>query len=163
MLRRLIVMRHAKSSWKSGAQSDHERPLNERGQRDAPRVARRLVELGWCPEHILSSDAERTRETCAGMLDELGEVPVELTREFYLAGLEEIRNALARVSATAGPVLVLGHNPGWEEAARWLSGQQVVLKTACAALLEREAATWTSALEPGAWALTELIRPRELP
>ena len=46
MTRRLIVMRHAKSSWKSGAATDHERPLNKRGRRDAPRVAQRLEELG---------------------------------------------------------------------------------------------------------------------
>ena len=67
MHRRLIIMRHAKSSWTSGALSDHERPLNARGIRDAPRVGAALVKRGWLPQLVLSSDSERTRETFAGM------------------------------------------------------------------------------------------------
>ena len=67
MRRRIIVMRHAKSSWKSGARDDHARPLNKRGRRDAPRIAARLAELGWVPERVISSDSERTRQTWARM------------------------------------------------------------------------------------------------
>ena len=90
------------------------------------------------------------------------EVSDSMPAREYLAGLEEIQNALLQVPAAVGPVLVLGHNPGWEEAAGSLSGQHVFLKTACAALLERDAPDWSSALEPGTWTLTELIQPREL-
>ncbi len=65
MTRRLIVMRHAKSSWKHAGLTDHQRPLNKRGRKDAPRVARALIERGWTPRRVLSSDAARTRETWA--------------------------------------------------------------------------------------------------
>ena len=68
MAKRLLVTRHAKSSWKSGEDSDHARPLNKRGRRDAPRVAAHLVGLGWVPEQVLSSDSQRTRETLGLML-----------------------------------------------------------------------------------------------
>ena len=60
MQRRLMVMRHAKSSWKSQVPTDHERPLNERGRRDAARVGKRLAELGWVPDFVVSSDSRRT-------------------------------------------------------------------------------------------------------
>jgi len=63
MQRRLMLMRHAKSAWQSQAPSDHERPLNERGRRNAPRVGKRLAELGWVPDHVIGSDSRRTRET----------------------------------------------------------------------------------------------------
>ncbi len=63
MQRRIIVMRHAKSSWKSDAPDDHSRPLNRRGRRDAPRVAQELARRGWVPERVFSSDARRTRQT----------------------------------------------------------------------------------------------------
>ena len=86
--RRLIVMRHAKSSWSSGAQSDHQRPLNDRGRRDAPRVATALVDANWLPDLILSSDAQRTRETYDGMAVSFpGEISVQFLSSFYLAGL----------------------------------------------------------------------------
>ena len=67
MTRRLIVMRHAESSWDSSMGSDHERTLNERGRKDAPRVGAALVQKGWIPELVLSSDAQRTSETFAGL------------------------------------------------------------------------------------------------
>ena len=84
--RRLIVMRHAKSSWASGAQSDHQRPLNDRGRCDAPRVATALVDANWLPDLILSSDAQRTRETYDGMAVSFpGEIPVQFLSSFYLS------------------------------------------------------------------------------
>lgn len=160
MNRRLIVMRHAKSSWKTDAPTDHARPLNKRGRREAPRVARRLHELDWVPEQIVSSDSARTTETVERMaLD----VPVTFSRDLYGAGVEEVRLAVGDLGDEITSVMVVGHNPGWEEVVEWLAGESVVMKTACAALLEREASTWAAAVaEPGAWRLIEVIRPREL-
>ena len=62
MQRRLMLMRHAKSSWKSQVPTDHERPLNERGRRDAARVGKRLAKLGWLPDVVVGSDSRRTEE-----------------------------------------------------------------------------------------------------
>ena len=92
-------MRHAKSSWDSPAKNDHERPLNDRGRRDSPRVAQHLAEIGWQPQLILSSDAQRTRETAELMLSvwEAG-VAVEFSPELYLAGAGAVAGAVAEVS-----------------------------------------------------------------
>ncbi len=162
--RRLIVMRHAKSSWKSEARTDHERPLNKRGRRDAPRVGAHLAEIGWLPDLVLSSDSMRTQLTYAGLTDGLGSVPVEWLPAFYHGGTEALRTALAEVPDEIGSVLVLGHNPGWEEAVGWFTGGSIILKTACAALLENDNPSWPAAIaERGVWRVHTVIRPGEVP
>lgn len=159
---RLVLMRHAKSSWKSGAPTDHARPLNGRGRRAAPKVAAELVRLGWVPDLVLSSDAARTRETWERMRPVLGEAKIILRHELYMAGVEELRLALA-ARGDGQTVLALGHNPGWEEALAWLSGHQEVLKTADAALLSSSATSWAQSVgTPRLWSLEGLVRARAL-
>jgi phosphohistidine phosphatase SixA len=164
MKRRLILMRHAKSSWKSDAPTDHARPLNRRGRRDAPRVARRLVELGWVPERTISSDSARTRETFQLMSDQLpSQSEVRFTGALYHADVTALCSQLAEVPTECVCVLALGHNPGWEDAAEWLTGQPIQMTTANAALLESAGSSWALAVqEPACWHLRELIRPKEL-
>ncbi|CUI31374.1 SixA phosphatase family protein [Cognatishimia activa] len=99
-------MRHAKSSWHHSG-PDHGRPLNERGYESAPKVGAWLRARGFEPDAILSSDAKRTRETCAG----LGfDVPTRFERSLYLADPETMFAELK--AETADTVLMLGHNPG---------------------------------------------------
>ena len=164
MLRRLIILRHARSPLKSGASTDHERPLNPRGCRSAPEVARRIIELGWAPQWIVSSDSTRTRETCEHMLPVLPEpARVEFLNSLYLAGREELWEVLAGVPSSIECVLALGHNPGWEAVVRWCSGQQVVLGAANAALLEGHGENWKASVEkPGGWTLKGIVRVQEL-
>lgn len=162
-MRRLILMRHAKSDWHTG-QQDHSRPLNRRGQRDAPRVASELASLGWVPEAVLSSDSQRTTETWARMARALGamDVPVHHTRNLYLAGLGALQQEIARVPDDVRTVLALGHNPGWENAASVLGGAPVHMTTANAVLLELDALPWARALEAPARRLVAVLRPKEL-
>lgn len=164
MLRRLIVMRHAKSSWKSEAVEDHDRPLNKRGRRDSPVIAGHLQEIGWAPEVVLSSDSARTTETLHCMIDAFQPRPrVDFLRGLYHGGIHELREAAARVSSEVGTVLALGHNPGWEDAVHWLTAQHVELKTANAALLESSGQSWRDVLQgEGSWQLLEVIRPKQL-
>jgi len=163
MQRRLIVMRHAKSSWDSGASGDHARPLNPRGRRDAPRVARHLAELGWTPDRVWSSTSQRTTETWELMAPELREgLQVTFDRRLYLAGLGTLQEVASEWPEDARTLLVLGHNPGWEDAASQLSGSPISMTTANAVLLEGEGSTWAEALERS-WTLHQQLRPRELP
>lgn len=161
-MKRLVLMRHAKSSWKQEGQADHERPLNKRGKRDAPRVAARLAELGWRPELAVLSDAQRTRETWALMAEGLGRPPARETGRFYLAGIGAIRHEAGALEDGVKTALFLGHNPGWEDAASALSGEEVSMTTANAALLESAAGSWAEAVS-SPWRLIELIRPKDLP
>lgn len=165
MPKRILVTRHAKSSWKS-EEDDHARPLNKRGRRDAPRVAAHLVGLGWVPERVISSDSQRTRETLELMLEVFEPEPeVEFTRSFYLAGPSEVATELRNLPDSVETVMVLGHNNGWEDVVTWLTGEEVLLTTINAALLSwRGEASWEEALSdaPG-WTLHEVVRPKELP
>ena len=160
--RRLIVMRHAKSSWDSPSDSDHQRPLNDRGRRDAPRVAKHLASIGWQPQHVLSSDAERTRETASLLLREWEDgVAAEFSENLYLAGAQELETELGAISEEVDTLLVLGHNPGWEHIVHRLTGESVVMKTSAAALLNGMCESWGEAFQTS-WNLTAIVYPREL-
>lgn len=162
--RRLIVMRHGKSSWTSAASTDHARPLNDRGRRDAPRVAEKLVELGWQPQLILSSDAQRTRDTVELMRPAwAGDVAVEFLRALYLAGYDALVNVCGIVDDDVVTLLTLGHNPGCEAIVETLTGEPITMKTATAALLTGAGARWSDALSSRRqWKTLDVIYPREL-
>ena len=164
MKRRLIVMRHAKSSWANSGLTDHQRPLNKRGKRDAPRVGIRIEERGWIPDLILSSDSQRTRETSIALTSTFSKpISVEYWREFYLAGISAVVPVVSQVDGDVSVLMILGHNPGWEHVVYHLAGVDVVMKTATAALLELDAVDWNQAIRSsGDWSLTEVIYPREL-
>jgi phosphohistidine phosphatase len=162
-MRRLILMRHAKSDWSAG-EPDHGRPLNHRGRRDAPRIATHLAELGWVPDLVLASDSQRTRETWDRMSRVLsGPIPVRTTRALYLAGLGALQDEAARLPETVRTVLALGHNPGWEAAAGRLAGAPIRMTTANAALFELGEVGWEAALEAASPRLLTVLRPKELP
>lgn len=160
--RRLILMRHAKSDWAEGGLSDHERPLSPRGRRDAPEVAGALLSRGWVPDVVVSSSANRTRQTWARMSGAFEpEVPAQFVDAFYLAGLGALQDAARSWDPSWVTVLCLGHNPGWEHAVSQLSGVPTGLTTGNAALLEVRAPTWAEALGRP-WELIALLRPRDL-
>lgn len=163
MDRRLVVMRHAQARPADTGEGDHERRLTDPGRRDARRIADRLVELSWAPERVVCSDAARTVETWSRMVERLPRVAaVVTTPELYGAGMEELAAVVAEQPDEAGSLLVLGHNPGWEEIVATLSGEHVALGTSNAALLARTGAPgWREALEPGSWRLVDLLRPKE--
>jgi len=165
MERRLILLRHAKSAWDTDAASDHDRPLNKRGRRDAPRIGARIAELGWAPEWVLSSDAARTRETWRRLSEAFAsEAQLSFTARLYHAGLSTLRAEAAAVPAEITTLMAIGHNPGWEQAAATLCGQPDLTMTTCnAALLSASADSWPEALaRDGGWELHELLRPKTL-
>ncbi len=103
----LILTRHAKSAWDAPAPSDHARPLNKRGRRSAKAVGQWLRDHEYLPDAILSSSAQRTRETHALLsLD----APASFTERLYLASSELMFQVLKE--AQSPTVLMLGHNPG---------------------------------------------------
>jgi phosphohistidine phosphatase len=160
--RTLIVLRHAKSDWSTGDE-DHARPLNKRGKRDAPRVGEELARRGLRPERVLTSDARRARDTYKRMRTHFPDASVETVPSLYLAGLDAVRACLAPLPSDVRVVMVVGHNPGWEDMVSELTGVPTVLTTANAAVLTRDAATWWEAMDgAGGWSLAALVRPRDL-
>lgn len=103
----LILMRHAKSSWGNPKLDDFDRPLNERGRRDAPRVGLWLRQHALEPEDALCSTAVRAKQT----LDELGlETPTIFLPDLYMATPAQLMKAIK--GASSKRLLVIAHNPG---------------------------------------------------
>jgi phosphohistidine phosphatase len=111
-MKRVILMRHAKSSWANPSQSDHQRPLNARGREDVPNMARRLINKGIVPELLLVSDSSRTMETRELLMPFLPAVPTQYIPELYLASPLTIIKHLKNTDNLIDTVLVLAHNPG---------------------------------------------------
>jgi phosphohistidine phosphatase len=126
---RLALVRHAKSDWGDPSLDDHDRPLNDRGLRDAPRMARVLAEADFRPEVILSSTALRARTTAEAFAAEL-DVAVNLDPDLYGA---PARTLLAKAAASAAHrVVVVAHDPGMSVLAGQLSGGEIGHMPTCA-------------------------------
>ncbi|MEO1206229.1 MAG: histidine phosphatase family protein [Pseudomonadota bacterium] len=111
---RLILYRHAKSSWEKLEQEDHERPLNERGSKAAPKMAKWLASNGFKPDLVLCSNAVRTRATLALTLPAFdAPLPdIVIDDALYLASAEVILERVRVHAGRAPTVMVVGHNPG---------------------------------------------------
>ena len=147
---RLILMRHAKSDWSHADLSDHERPLNQRGFRDAPAMAKWIESEGLRPDLILCSSAERTCQT-ASLMNEAWSEAVEVTTSdsLYLASANAIFYTVASQSIASGvaerpqTVMVLAHNPGISHAASVLASEMIQLPTAALVVIEIRAEAWS--------------------
>jgi phosphohistidine phosphatase len=122
-MKTLTLVRHAKSSWKHSDLSDRERPLNKRGERDAPMMGQRIVAAGIRPSLIISSPAVRAWTTAKIVANEIGYPREFLQREdsLYLASLDNILDILVAQDSEFNNVMVVGHNPGLTIFANYLS------------------------------------------
>lgn len=153
-------MRHAKSSWSHG-EADHERPLNGRGRRAAAAVGGVLRARKLIPDLIWSSDSARTRETVARLFED------EDIETAYLADLYHAEaNKVLYVCQSRGEpdietLLLVGHNPGWEDLYAYFTGTTRRYPTGGCTILKRtdSDADW---LDAKAWRLTDFIHPRDL-
>ncbi|WP_323004981.1 histidine phosphatase family protein [Pseudorhodobacter sp.] len=119
MTKRLILTRHAKSSWDDPRTPDHDRPINERGKRAAADLGQWLASRGYVPGEVLCSDALRTRETYSGIRAALPDAPeATLKSTLYNAGVDVMLAVLRH--ATADTVMIIAHNPGIAEFANRL-------------------------------------------
>src|SRR5262249_36255902 len=117
-MRRLLLLRHAKSSWSDPGTSDHERPLSRRGQEAAPRVGAYLNRHKLTPDSVLCSTALRTRETWELVAGELASTPpMSYVERLYDAAPRAILDVLRHAEPGTKSLLVVGHNPGLQEVA----------------------------------------------
>ena len=124
-MKKLYLMRHAKSSWKKPL-PDHERPLKKRGRKAAKEMGKALKKAGIFPDLILSSDALRAKQTALLVAEELG-LPSEKIRlepRLYEADLSQILHVIQNVENSVDSILLVAHNPGISEAAVALSREE---------------------------------------
>ncbi|WP_210571060.1 histidine phosphatase family protein [Streptomyces sp. GESEQ-4] len=167
-LRRLVILRHAKSAWPDGV-PDHDRPLAPRGRRDAPAAGIALAEADCLPDLALCSTAVRARQTWELASDQWGTPPpVNHDPRLYGADVPDLLSVVHDVSAEVETLLLVGHNPGLEELVLALAGDslddalervRVKFPTSAIAILAWYGTSWRG-LAPGGALLTSMMVPR---
>ncbi len=112
-MKKLWIVRHAKSSWSDYSLPDHDRPLNKRGKRDAPFMAKHIAENHTRPELLLSSTANRAYTTCLNFKDALGldEDSVVKVPELYHASIATCLDIIKNIDEKYDVAAIFGHNP----------------------------------------------------
>lgn len=160
-MKTLLIMRHAKSDYPPDVRSDFDRPLNERGRNDLPRIARLLGDFGPRPDAILASPALRARQTAEGLTTALN-LPanaLNFDESLYLAPPQTLSQAIAKLPKTAQTGLLIAHNPGLEEWIGQLSGARIALPTAGLAAIQLGCSCWTE-IEQASGQLFYFVVPR---
>lgn len=143
--KRITLLRHAKAIAGAGSMADRDRPLNDRGRRDAPLMGRRLHAAGARPGLILTSPAARALETARLVAREL-RYPLErlqLDSDLYLASPQEILDVIARQDETLSDIVVCGHNPGLTELLNQVTGADIDNLPTCGfGVIEAAIDTW---------------------
>jgi phosphohistidine phosphatase len=167
-MKRLYLLRHAKSSWKDTSLHDHDRPLAGRGRRAAKAIARHMRAHDMEPELVLCSTARRARETLEGIEPSLAAAAVEVEPDLYAASAPALLERLRSLPDTVKSVMVIGHNPGLQELALELArpasaASELAAKypTGALATLAFEASSWQE-LDRDTAELVELVLPRDL-
>ena len=162
-MKTLLVLRHAKSSWKEDSLPDRERPLNKRGREDAPKMGALLRKQDLLPDLVLSSPARRARSTAELVIEESGyDGEVEFRETLYSFESGSYLKALSELADTCQRVLVVGHNPAMEELVEALTGEYLPMPTAALAQIELPIEHWSELAKRRSGRLVNLWRPKEL-
>jgi len=126
-LKSLLLIRHAKSSWEDAGLSDYERPLNDRGKKDAPMMAERLYERGIKIDAFVSSPAKRAKKTAEQFAKQYKKEPTELIfkTELYLAGEDTFYSVAEKLNDDLECVAFFSHNPGITDFANSLTDARI--------------------------------------
>lgn len=169
-MKRLTILRHAKSSWDDASRGDFDRPLNPRGWKDARRVGRELKHRKMHFDFGLASPAARVRETLDGLAEGFGEFTFEVRFEprVYEASAAILLDLVRSLPEETSDALLVGHNPGLERLVVELTLEgklhdQVARKfpTAAVAVMELPGERWVD-VRPGSGMLAELILAKDL-
>jgi phosphohistidine phosphatase len=158
----LLLLRHAKSDWDSGPGGDHDRPLSGRGRKAAARMGRFLAAAELVPDLCLTSSAVRAADTLARAARHGGweHVPREERRSLYGAGPADVVGLLSSLPDEIHRILLVGHEPGWSETVRLLTGgSSVRMATGTLARIDFEVDRWVDC-RAGGGRLSALVTPR---
>jgi phosphohistidine phosphatase len=144
-MKTLVLIRHAKSSWKHHELKDYQRPLNGRGRRDAPLMAERFSHLEPKPDLLVSSHAVRAQETAKVFAQDLG-YPLEriqLNEQIYEAMSDTLLNIISELPDKHQRVALFGHNPGFTNLVDALTTENIInLPTAGVAVIDLPIKKW---------------------
>ena len=162
-VKKLLLLRHAKSSWENASLPDFERPLNKRGMRAAPLIGKFMNEQKLRPDMVLSSPAQRARDTAVLALEAGGiETELRYDERIYEADVPRLLEVIRQIEETRGEVMLVGHNPGFEDLLAYLTGEHRHMATATLARIVLDCANWSAAGERGSGRLELFVKAKEL-
>ena len=155
-------MRHAKSSWDDPSLSDFERPLNDRGKRNAALMGEFIRREGLAPDVIVTSPAMRAKTT-AEMTKQEGDLDAKIILDgrVYEASANALREVASGIDDAHSSSMLVGHNPGMEDFIRYLTGSVEAMPTAALAVIELDISRWTD-IRQDTGRVTDVFRPKEL-
>ncbi|RJG11032.1 histidine phosphatase family protein [Pseudomonas cavernicola] len=144
-MKRLFLIRHAKSSWDDAAQPDKDRPLNDRGRSDAPKIGERLAKRDVKPDLILSSPAVRALETAEIIARKLDyrRKDIVVDDRLYAVEADDLLEVIRELGDQLKLVMIFGHNPELAELAQRLSGEITQMPTCAVAEFRFDAKSWS--------------------
>lgn len=161
-MKTLLLLRHAKSSRKDNDVRDFDRPLNQRGLKAAPSIGRLIGKRKLQPDLVLSSPAERARQTTQLVFEAAGlKTEVRYDERIYEATGAHLFEIVGQIEEDANVAMLVGHNPGLEELLEALTGEAHNLPTAALAGIELDIEKWNK-VRAGAGRLDWLVTPKEL-
>ena len=158
------MLRHAKSDWYSDANTDFERPLNKRGKTDAPRMGEEIMERGIVPDHILSSPAKRAVSTAKRVAKSSGyKGKIEFLDDFYFGAIADIIDHVRKLDNSIKRVMLVGHNPIWEQISEKLidGNYDIEMPTASLVSIDIEIDSWQE-LTMGIGKFNWILNPKML-
>ena len=161
-MKRLLMLRHAKSDWNSGAPTDHERPLAGRGRKAAKAMGRFMALANLVPDYAITSSAIRARATLQ-LAMEAGDwdCPVNTTPDLYETGVEGVLGVVAETPESEDSVLIVGHQPTWGGVAQVLTGGSLRMATGTLVGITLHVESWRS-IRTGVGELAFVVPPRLL-
>ncbi len=165
----LYIMRHAKSDWSGPGIADFDRPINQRGRKNAKRIGQWMLENDHVPEKIISSSALRARETTELVIEQIkgAATAVMYDKELYLASLDTLIEFVQLYKNDCNSLMLVAHNPGLEQLLNFLlrksrdrSFKNFGMTTANLAVFEYSKNSFDPETDKGA--LIEVVRPKEL-
>ncbi len=162
-MKRLLIMRHAKSSYKDTDLTDHERPLKKRGKNDAQLMGKLLKSKKIVPDLILCSTAERAKETAELLADSMKyKDKIVFSDALYMAEPSDILAEISSHAKKQKTLMVIGHNPGSEALVQILTGKVESLPTASIAYVTAKIDDWHAVEKSDGLKLKNLWRPKDL-
>ncbi|MXN63697.1 histidine phosphatase family protein [Stappia sp. GBMRC 2046] len=170
-MKRLLLLRHAKSDWSQPDLGDFERTLNDRGRRSAPLMGRHIAGHAMLPDRVLCSTARRARETLSLLIPFFDrEMDIRTLRGLYDASEDDYLEIIRKFGGSAKTLMVLGHNPAMQETALGLAGNgnpELIeaisgkFPTAGLAVIDFEAPDWSD-IEAKSGRVVAFFRPKEV-
>jgi phosphohistidine phosphatase len=161
-MKTLMLLRHAKSDWDDASLRDFDRPLAARGSRDAPRIGKALRKRGPLPDLIVSSPAARAKATIEAVIKAAKlNLEIRFDEAVYGASSPDLMKLIRRLPNGNSCVLLVGHNPGFEDLVGRLSGSHERMPTAALAFIEFQIDHWED-VNDGEGKLAGLLTPRQL-